>query len=52
MVAKQVTITFTIDVSYLLAKIHMVAKHIEFFKNKINCYLLAKIHMVAKPMFV
>ncbi len=34
---------------YLLAKIHMVAKHCVEYLTHERGYLLAKIHMVAKP---
>ena len=48
MVAKPVTIAPASSLSYLLAKIHMVAKRSPFKLVIFDGYLLAKIHMVAK----
>ena len=48
MVAKLGLGSFPSSISYLLAKIHMVAKHSHSINSNIHRYLLAKIHMVAK----
>ena len=48
MVAKRVAQEIPRNKCYLLAKIHMVAKHTFFVSDFITSYLLAKIHMVAK----
>ena len=49
MVAKQIGERFYVKASYLLAKIHMVAKLVRTLGMLFFSYLLAKIHMVAKP---
>ena len=49
MVAKLWGSHLTHYMCYLLAKIHMVAKHRRESYKAVKGYLLAKIHMVAKP---
>ena len=52
MVAKRIAIEKSSKMSYLLAKIHMVAKP-TFYAVITNIgYLLAKIHMVAKQAHI
>ena len=48
MVAKQIGFLECANTGYLLAKIHMVAKHKGGDNMSKLSYLLAKIHMVAK----
>ena len=48
MVAKRFFKSETVTLSYLLAKIHMVAKLMNAIAKNAGGYLLAKIHMVAK----
>ena len=49
MVAKHAINVNGVTESYLLAKIHMVAKRADDGEDSPMSYLLAKIHMVAKP---